>query len=1001
MNELTLLHLSDLHTRVDGIAEFRIRRDALLKDLHRLRIRPQVVLISGDVAFSGESKEYHIAQKEFIDPVMDDLRIKAGHLIIVPGNHDISRPQIEPLVADGISARLSDTENAQSLLGHKTWILPQQAQYMQFLGSIREMDAELPFYTQIVRVDRISIGIAAFDSAWLCLNDATENRLFLTRQQVQKLAEQVKGCAFKIALIHHPLTWFHPSEQEIVQQDLRASFDLILTGHMHEAVSFGTVTPSVACLEITAASFFAGTPRGRTDGYNIYSVDSIAGKLLARFRAFLRSRSSYDRNVEHAPDGEFCFNLPASAFTDQMNLALVRRVTEVNTALSLKISDALKRVQHLDPPILLTAPAQEMTWKKTGKKYSPLRDSYQFCTENTCILYSPPDAGSTVFLQDLCQRLNAKEHTAFYVNHSEVQNVKSSEKMLERLCKKFSLNKTDLLNESLTLIVDHVFETDLELVNRLLAVQDVIPHLVICIKNDVFFDSLAASLSSENVRFIRLRYWGPSRIREFTAKYIEASGMPLDTDATVKFIWDSLSLCDLPVTPFLVTLYLRVFFEFGGKITSISFVRLLERLEESNLDQAKASTNYSIYNLRLMLRWLAISCYKSGTLGVSRQQYEDHIFNYFDDKALEVDATKFVQLLEASGIIASDNDGTVFFSCIVFFSYYLAQAIEAREIDLKGHLQSLHTALRLVDALAYYAGRHRDEGDLTQELMRCLEEEYSSPEELTSGDLEKYIHHLLNPKTEETKKDEVTRKAIESHVDYTKADDGFERDQKTARAVGKGLVRAEPPKTKLEKVAWNIMALKTFYNVFRNLEHIPADEKKKLLDRILDYHLRCNMDLIDLFSQAMEDDQFTSLCAYMVTIGGEAFLSQNVGSASLQRTIEHLLQTTKNDLKLFLLLCIYADLRLPGYAGRIEAFLSESESISILEMGYAKVYELLVRYEGENLPASLISAFNCAFGQRQRYYGRMRPIDLQKLRDKALNEARKQFLLARKDRVNK
>jgi predicted MPP superfamily phosphohydrolase len=1001
MNELTLLHLSDLHTRVNEIAEFKIRRDALLKDLHQLKIRPDMVLISGDVAFSGESKEYEIAQEEFVTPLINDLRIKAGHLVIIPGNHDISRPLIDPFVADGISARLSDTETAQTLLAHKTWILPLQACYMQFLRSIRGMDAELPFYAQIVRLDRISIGIAAFDSAWLCLNDATMNRLFLTRRQVQELAEQVKGCAFKVALIHHPLTWFHPSEQEIVQQDLRASFDLILTGHMHEPVSFSKVTPSTACLEITAASFFAGTPRGSTDGYNIYSVDPTAGKLRARFRAFIRGRSSYDRNVDHAPDGEFCFNLPTSAFADQTKFALARRVTEVNTALSLKISDSLKKVQHLDPPILLTAPAQEMKWEKTGRKYSPLRDPYQFCTENTCILYSPPDAGSTVFLQDLCQRLNTKEHTAFYVNHSEIQDIRSSEKMLQKLCKKFNLNETDLQNENLTLVVDHVVETDPDHVSRLLGFRDVIPHLVVCVKNDIFFDSLAALLSRENVRFLRLRYWGPSRLREFTVKYIEASGMSLDPDAAVKFIWDSLSLCDLPVTPFLVALYLRVFFEFGGKITSISFVRLLERLEESSLDQAEASTNYSIYNLRLMLMWLAAACYKSATLGISRKEYEAHITNYFNDRALDVDATKFVQLLETSGIIATDTDGIVFFTCIVFFNYYLAQAIEAHEIDLEGHLQSLHTALRLGDALAYYAGRHRDEEHLTQELMRCLEEEYSSPGELTSADLEKYIGHLLNPETEGEKKDEVAKKAIESQIDYGKADEGFERDQVRSRAIGKGLVRVAPPKSKIEKVAWNIIALKTFYNVFRNLEHIPAEAKKKLLDRILDYHLRCNMDLIDLFSQAMEDDQFTSLCAYMVTIGGEDFLSQNVGSASLQRTIEELLQTTKNDLKLFLLLCIYADLRLPGYAGRLEAFLSDSENISILEMGYAKVYDLLVRYEGKNLPASLISAFNCAFDRRQRYYGRMPPINLQRLRDKALNEAKKQFLMARKDQSNK
>lgn len=283
--------------------------------------------------------------------------------------------------------------------------------------------------------------------------------------------------------------------------------------------------------------------------------------------------------------------------------------------------------------------------------------------------------------------------------------------------------------------------------------------------------------------------------------------------------------------------------------------------------------------------------------------------------------------------------------------------------------------------------------------MKCVETEYGAAPELTSNDLEKYVHHLLNPETDTSKKDEVAQHAANGQVDYENADDHFERDQENSRQVGMGILRAAPPKTKIEKVAWNIIALKTFYNVFRNLEHIPAEAKVALLNRILDFHLHCNMDLIDLFSSGMDDDHFTSLCAYMVTIGGESFLSQNVGSAALQRTIEDLLKTTKNDLKLFLLLCIYADLRLPGYAGRLESFLSECERVSILEMGYAKVYELLVRYEGQTLPASLISVFNTAFDQRQRYYGRMAPIDHQRLRDKELNEAKRRFLEARKDQV--
>jgi predicted MPP superfamily phosphohydrolase len=996
---LNLLHISDLHSRTKEKAEFLIRRDALLKDLRGLQISPHLVFLTGDAAFSGASEEYVIAENNFINPLMSALGIGRDQLFLVPGNHDITRNVIDPVVADGIGARLSDTETAQTLLGHETWILPQQANYMRFLAAVRGMQYAVPYYSQVVRVDRVSIGVSVFDSAWLCLNDDAKNRIFLTRQQVQQQIDQVKGCALKIALLHHPLSWFHPSEQEIVLQDLRGSYDIVLTGHLHEVASFGTITPSSACIEITAPSFFAGTPRGSTDGYNLYSIDPSAGTLTARFRAFIRARKSYDSNVEHAHGGEFTFNLPPTAFTDQTSMALARKLTVVSGTLGKNIGAALSKAQNLEQPILLTAPAQEMKWQKTGKKYTPLREPYQFCMEHTCVLYSPPDAGSTIFLQDLSQQLTAKDRTSLYVNFSDIRECMTPEQLQKRLCKVLSLDEADMRCSDLSLIVDHLQGSDPEPVSRLLGFASAVPHMVICLKNDLLFDTMAASLSDNDVRFVRLRYWGPSRLREFVHRYIDATKMTADADAAVKFIWDSLSLSDLPVTPFLVALYLRVFFEFGGKITSISFVRLLERLEEDSLDRADPMTNYSIYNLRLILMWLAATCYKMSVFGLARSELEAHVADYFGTRALDVDAGKFVDRLAASGIVSVDADGIVIFTCVVFFNYYLAQAIETGEIDLMGHFSELHTALRLGDALAYYSGRHRDEERIARELMRCVEAEYGAAPELTSDDLEKYIHHLLNPETETSRKDEVAQHAANKQVDYEDADNRFERDQENSHQVGKGVLRAAPPKTKMEKVAWNILALKTFYNVFRNLEHIPAESKVSLLDRILDFHLHCNMDLIDLFSAGMDDDQFTSLCAYMVTIGGESFLSQNVGSAALQRTIEELLRTTKNDLKLFLLLCIYADLRLPGYAGQLESFLSECERVSILEMGYAKIHELLVRYEGRTLPASLISAFNTAFDQRQRHYGRMAPIDLQRLRDKALNEAKRRFLETRKDQV--
>lgn len=177
------------------------------------------------------------------------------------------------------------------------------------------------------------------------------------------------------------------------------------------------------------------------------------------------------------------------------------------------------------------------------------------------------------------------------------------------------------------------------------------------------------------------------------------------------------------------------------------------------------------------------------------------------------------------------------------------------------------------------------------------------------------------------------------------------------------------------------------------MEHLEGPEKEKLLNRILDFHMHCNMRLIDFFRSAIEDEDYHSFIAYTLTIGGQVFMSQNMGSSELRITIEKLLKQTKNEFKKFLLLCLYADLRLPNYAHLLENFLKATDKKALIEMGFVKIYELLVLYEGTKIPTSLISAFNMAFDKRQHLYGKFDQINLQRLRDRALQEAKRQHTI--------
>jgi hypothetical protein len=92
----TFLHVSDMHIRerdilspIDPDADLR---NELLRDLATLRGEYDFdgVLVSGDLAFAGQPKEY-AAVSMFLREITDAIGLEPSAVWVVPGNHDVDR----------------------------------------------------------------------------------------------------------------------------------------------------------------------------------------------------------------------------------------------------------------------------------------------------------------------------------------------------------------------------------------------------------------------------------------------------------------------------------------------------------------------------------------------------------------------------------------------------------------------------------------------------------------------------------------------------------------------------------------------------------------------------------------------------------------------------------------------------------------------------------------------------------------------------------------------
>jgi predicted MPP superfamily phosphohydrolase len=116
MSEITILHLSDVHCKqkeketdptFSGVVKERMIH-TIKEHMDINAAVPDVVVVTGDVAFSG--KEYDGA-KEFFESLRSILPEKTSFLV-VPGNHDVDRSEVDPQDAFFIIACPETTANA-------------------------------------------------------------------------------------------------------------------------------------------------------------------------------------------------------------------------------------------------------------------------------------------------------------------------------------------------------------------------------------------------------------------------------------------------------------------------------------------------------------------------------------------------------------------------------------------------------------------------------------------------------------------------------------------------------------------------------------------------------------------------------------------------------------------------------------------------------------------------------------------------------------------------
>jgi hypothetical protein len=282
--DISWLHLSDFHIQADLGWSLDVVLDSLIKDLrfrYGRETAPDLLFLTGDIAYSGSSTEY-IRAEGFVRELQDATSVPSERVFIVPGNHDIARG-LEEDAFRGASVTLQNEVEIDKFLARPDrcrTIFRRQRAFRKFVNRVAPPDGGGYSATSFSHLKRTTVGpinvaVLLLDSSWLAEGGPadTANLLIGERQIIDTNITLDDVLSF--AMVHHPFAWLREFEQVPIENLILDRAHVVLRGHVHAAD-----LRAVEALERRLTVFTAGaTFENRTsdNSYNWTTVDLATG----------------------------------------------------------------------------------------------------------------------------------------------------------------------------------------------------------------------------------------------------------------------------------------------------------------------------------------------------------------------------------------------------------------------------------------------------------------------------------------------------------------------------------------------------------------------------------------------------------------------------------------------------------------------------------------------------------------------------------------------------
>jgi hypothetical protein len=231
--KFVILHLSDIHIKSDKDPILKQTENIARSIYSKINVDSSVViLVSGDIAFSGKPEQYNLAETFFreIESHIKKERQIPIQFVLCPGNHDcdFSEDVTRNFILDSIANKDIDSIDIkifEDCTSH-------QNEYFKFAANFEKTSSSDRLWsTHEIEFSGQKIVFESINISWSSLLRERQGNLsfpFSLYLDKSKLDANVR-----ISVMHHPLNWLTHSSYRDFRKTLRSFSNFIITGHEH------------------------------------------------------------------------------------------------------------------------------------------------------------------------------------------------------------------------------------------------------------------------------------------------------------------------------------------------------------------------------------------------------------------------------------------------------------------------------------------------------------------------------------------------------------------------------------------------------------------------------------------------------------------------------------------------------------------------------------------------------------------------------------------------